>query len=203
MSTEEEKPSISKGERLQAKFEEALAQVKAMRLPGWREHVDENKDVGDWMVAQRSKIERAIRDEDEVLYDRAVPGWIKGWEKINIAVAEKYRAENADPELWELRYIKWMKLVYIKFESELGVFYLVPRHPKRRPRAEYWYTVDEMLDMLGNEGIIAAIKTFNQLPVRPQSLEKPKKGEKHMVINLTGDENPKVFYNFHGGLQRG
>lgn len=192
----------TKEEELQAKFEAAYDRVKRDRLPGWDDYLEATEATADWMKNQRAKVERAVRDEDEILLERALAGWEKGSAKINTAIAEKYRSENSDPEMWELRYVKWMKLKYIKFECPLGIFYIVPRQPSRSPSAQHWYTVDEMLDIIGTPSTAAAIKTFGQLPVRPSSLKKPEKGEKHLVVNYTGDDNPTLYYNIRGGIKR-
>jgi hypothetical protein len=193
---------VSKEEALRAAYQKATSRVEAERLPGWQEHMDQDPSVGDWMAKQLAKVERAIRDEDDILFDRALGGWLKGWDKVNTAIAEKYRLENTDASTWQLRYVKWMKLKYMKFECDMGTFFIVPRKPSRKPRAQHWFTVDEMLDILNSPATVAAIKTFESLPVRPGSMEKPKAGEKHLVMDFTKEE-PDIYYNFKGSVRRG
>ena len=123
------------------------------------------------------------------------------WERVNERLAEEYRVANEDPETWELRYIKWMKkIVYIKFGSPMGDFYLVPKKPRKKPKAAHWYTVDEMLGML-NPAVVAAIEMAGSLPVRPETLPGPEPGEKHMLVDMTGPEM-RVKYTLPKGNRR-
>ena len=200
---EDREPQHKDADELQGKLDTAYARVREARLPGWDSHMDAHPTTTDWMNSQREKVDRAIRDEDEVLFLRSLGGWEKGWGKINTALAEVYRSENTDPASWELRYIKWMKIKFIKFECPLGTFYLVPQPPARSPRAKHWFTVDEMIDILQGSTTLATINAFGQLPARASSLGKPEAGEKHLVVNTTDDGNPAIYYKFRGGVHGG
>lgn len=186
-------PSIE--EILRIKFIHALDTVRQERLPGWSDYLATTPEAFRFIDSQWSKITRAIQDEDEVLFERALAGWRKGWARVNYILAERYREKVPDIEQQELRYLKWMKIQYIKLECKLGVFYLVPQRPSRKPRVQHWYTVDEMIDILGSPATVGAIKAFKTLPVRPGMLENPVKGEKHLVIDT---DNKKVYYRFKG-----
>lgn len=195
--------TIVRKEELQERLASTLRKIQKGRLPGWEKYLDEHASVKSWIDDQYTKIRNAIEDEDEILYERAVAGWKKGWSNVNVLLAEEYRATNEDAATWELRYIKWMKLKYVKFECEMGIFYVVPRKPDRTPKAKHWFTVDEMIAILEDEATVAAIQTFKQLPVRPGSLPRVRAGEKHLVANFTDDEKPMFYYNFKGGARRG
>lgn len=178
---------------LEQKLAEVVAHIEDERLPGWANYLEADSAARKWIDEQYNKMLAAIRDDDEVLFERAAASWRKAFFRLNERLAERYRQAHPDPETWELRYFKWMtKVIFIKFECPLGTFYLVPRQPKKKPRAKYWYTADEMIDML-HPATAAAINTFGQLPVRPESLSEPGKGEKFMHIDLTGGQ-PVVKY---------
>jgi hypothetical protein len=178
--------AVEEVDPLEQKLAEVVAQVEESRLPGWANYLERDQEARKWTDEQYDRMLSAIRDDDEVLFERAAASWRKAFCRINERLAESYRQANANPELWDLRFFKWMKhVIYIKFESELGTFYLVPQKPRKKPRAEYWYTADEMIGML-QPATAAAINTFKQLPVRPESLKGPEKGEKHMRVDLTG-----------------
>lgn len=184
---------------LQECFHSGQLFVAEEKLPGVDELLESDEAAAGWIREQEHRIWSSIRDLDEILFERSLASWIRGWEKLNEIVAEDYRKTHPGPETWELRFIKWMKIKFIHFESEkLGSFYLVPKRPKRRPRAEHWYTVDEMLDML-HPNIAATINTFGCLPARPESLEGPERGEKHLTIDLTDPEEAVVAFTVPGG----
>lgn len=181
-------------QRLAKKFSAARARV----VRGWvprRNFVSAEKRAAAalWIGKQRKRIDVARRDEDEILFEKALTSWEKAFEKLNRICGEGYRAECPNPEEWPLRYFRWMKVQYMKLECDLGIFYIVPRIPKRKPRVPHWLTADEMIDILANPAMIASIKMFG-LPVRPETLEGPKPGEKHMIINMTNDGNPRCYY---------
>lgn len=186
MSRKKKRERVS-GEVLDARFRAALDRIASERLPGSEAFFDRDSKALKVINDRLERVQSAIRDEDEVIFERALPGLVRAWGRVNEILAEKYRAANEDPTRWELRYIKWMKIKFIKFGSPLGDFYLVPRRPKKKPRVKHWYTADEMIDML-TPGVAETIKAFGSLPVRPESLEGPDIGERHMHIDLTGDE---------------
>jgi hypothetical protein len=193
---------MTKEEKLRARYNAELAKLEDQRLPGANDHLAQNGDVAKWMTGQQAKIERAIGDEDDILYERSVGGWLKGWEKINTTLAEAYR-ESTDPEEWELRYVRWMKIIYMKFECEMGIFYIVPRKPETKPKAKHWFTVDEMLEILGSPTTVAVIQTFKSLPVRPKSIDdRVPAGEKHLIMDFTGKAD-NVYYKWEGSVDRG
>lgn len=173
--------------------------AEEVKLPGADHMAGQVEEFARWMGEQLEKVELAIRDEDEVLFERSLASWMKGWERLNEMVAEEYREETPNPESWELRYLKWMKIAFVKFESEVfGLFYIYPRRPKRRPQARQWYTADEMIDILENPATLAAINTFGAMPARAEDLKGPARGEKHLTVDFTGDV-PVMAYTFDGG----
>lgn len=183
---------------LEACFESGLELIEEEMLPGAQLMADGDDDVTDWLRELEHRIRSAIADEDEVLFERSLASLIRAWERINELIAEEYRERETDPEQWELRYVKWMKIKFIRFESpEFGTFYVVPQRPRRKPRTNRWYTVDEMIDML-HPTVSAAIKTFGELPSRPEDVPGPAPGEKHMQIDLTGPK-PVITYTFKRG----
>lgn len=157
-------------------------------LPGFDEYLKNENKASQWIAEQEAKINQAVRDEDDILLERALGSWTKAVERVNEIIAEKYRQANPEAagDGWDLRYVKWMtKVKYIRLECPLGEFYVVPRMPARRPKAKYWYTADEMIAML-HPTTAEVIKTFEALPVRPETLSAPGPGEKHLRINATG-----------------
>lgn len=165
----------------------AELKMQSERLPGWEAFLNSDEKAAKYIEGYNERIETHFRDSDFVLLSRALGSWSKAWGRVNEILTETYLSENRDPELWELRYIKWMKIVYIHFESKRGDFYLLPRRPRKKPRVEHWYTVDEMLDML-HPAISAAIQLSDIMPIRPELLSGPKQGEKHLVVDYTGSE---------------
>jgi hypothetical protein len=170
---------------LEQALHEELDKIAANRLPGWEACFVKDPKIGQWLDTLDKRIRNAIRDEDRVRFERELHSIIKAWERINELVAEDYRAKNPDPEQWELRYVKYMKIQYMRFDSPLGEFYVVPRTPRRKPKAEHWYTVDEMLAML-HPPVVELIKFANSMPKRPESLSPPGPGEQVISIGPEG-----------------
>jgi hypothetical protein len=182
-----------------------LAEAKKRIVRGWvprRDFVSPEKRNGaaEWIRKQYKRVLLARRDNDEILFERAVISWEKAFEKLNEICGEGYRAKYPDAEEWPLRYFRWMSIKFMKLECELGIFYVVPRMPDRKPAVDHWFTADEMLDILATPATVAAIKAFG-LPSK-KGIEKPKRGEKHMIINLTGDSRPTCYYDFPGAVKR-
>jgi hypothetical protein len=171
-------------------------------LPGFEDYLKKDTRAAGWIAEQEAKINAAARDDDDILLERALGSWTKAVGRVNEIIAEEYRLSHPDPELWELRFVKWMtKITYIRFESPMGEFYVVPRMPKRRPKAAHWYTVDEMIDMM-HPAVAETIKAFGVLPVRPEALPGPAPGEKHLLIDATGKQ-VVMKYDFQGGTRHG
>lgn len=185
--------------RMMERFQRTSNQIAEERLPGWEAFLASDPKAKAFLDQKGEMIAATYMDEDEVLHERACNAYKKACDRVNEVVAEKYREENPDAELWELRYIKWMKIVYIHFTSERGDFYLLPRRPKKKPRVEHWYTVDEMLDML-HPTTVAALALSDTMPPRPGNMKGPARGEKHLHVDFTGPEM-KVHYELpKGGL---
>jgi hypothetical protein len=148
-----------------------------------------------------NRMKVAVRDADEGNLEKSITAWTDLCREVNETIAEAYRI-STDPDLWELRYVRWMvRITFIRFESPMGEFFLVPQKPRKTPRAKHWYTVDEMLDML-TPGVAATIKAIGTLPIRPESLIGPKPGEQHLHVDLTG---PKLVIKaeLHGRPREG
>lgn len=198
---------IENNDELKARLETKLKRSRERIVRGWvprRDFISAAKraEAADWIRKQKTRVAAALFDQDEILFERALAGLEKAFEKLNRLCGEAYRKRFPDPEDWPLRYFKWMSITYMKLECELGIFYIVPQMPERKPRVTHWLTADEMIDILSNPAIIKSIKTFG-LPVRPETLEKPKKGEKQLTINFLDKKNPPVYYDFHRGVKRG
>lgn len=189
---------MTKREKLQARYQKELDRMERERLPGAKEELERGAgEKGKWMRSQKEKIERAIRDEDEILFERALGGWLKGWGTVNTEIAENYR-KTVEPEMWELRYVRWMNIRFMKLECDMGTFYIVPRTPNRRPKTDHWFTVDEMLDILAAPGVVASSKAFGALPSRPDSTSRPGSDERHLVVNFADSNKPAVYYDYRG-----
>lgn len=165
------------------------------RLPGWEKALADDQTVAGRIGELVIRIENAIRDEDEIRYEKEIADHAKEWERVNGLVAECYRVTNTDPETWELRYIKWMKISFIKFDSPMGEFFLTPHMPKKKPKARHWYTVDEMIMMVRGP-IAELIKMSDRLPDRPEVLKPPGPGEKVLHIDATGP-TVRTYYEMH------
>lgn len=180
-----ESQSPTTQERLKLRLQQELATIGEGRLPGWEAFFASDPKIKAWMDDLHQRIDNAMRDEDDVRFEKEMASITKAWGRVNELVAEDYRKKNEDPSTWELRFIKWMKIAFIKFDSPLGEFYLVPRQPKRRPKAAHWYTVDEMLTFL-RPPIAELIKMSGKLPGRPEDLKPPGPGEQVIHIDATG-----------------
>lgn len=173
---------------MRSKFKAAERLVISERLPGWEAFLAKDSNAQKYCEEQLARIEDSIRDDDAVRFERAVGSWRKAWQRINEILAEEYRQANEDPDLWELRYVKWMKkLDYIRLDSPYGEFFIVPRKPRRKPKVDRWYTVDEVIEML-NPVITSLIVEGKRLPIRAEALRNPGPGEKHLVMDFTGPE---------------
>lgn len=167
------------------------------KLPGFMDFVRSSESAKDTFHKRFADLERAAKDGDKILYDDAHNSFRAAWWRVNEIIAENYRKENEDPELWELRYIKFMKVKFIKFESDLGEFYLVPFEPKKQPKSKYWYTVDEMVAMCEEAGKFKKLmECFGQLPARPEKIPPPPRGEKHAYITQNADGTVDTRYHW-------
>lgn len=173
--------------RLINRAKEVQRRIEENKLPGADEFVAANPKARSFISEHRSRAERALRDRNEVNLEDALAQLVRGWNHVNVTLAEEHRGERGEPETWDLRYVKWMKLEYIRFDSPRGEFYLYPRKPRRSPKVDRWYTVDEMLNML-KPGVTAAIKIFDVLPCRPERLPGPERGERFLHVDMSGDE---------------
>jgi hypothetical protein len=178
--------------RMAKRLREAVNRVVDAHLPGASEYADNNPTIKAWIDKQAARAKQAVDDRDEILFDNAIGTWAKAWERVNELLAEEYRAKTPQPELWELRYVKWMKINSITFTSPHGDFVLYPRPPKWPPTDARWFTADEMIDMVSTPGIAASIAAFGGLPVRPESLTKPVTGEQDLVVDLTVRNEPAI-----------
>lgn len=176
---ETDKPSVY--DRLKAQLEAALWEVEADKLPGWDAVVADNEKARSTLRERYHRIRIAMEDEDTVVFSWSLASWRSACERVNQIVAEGYRERNRDPAKWELRYVKWMRIKYMRFDSPLGEFFVVPRMPKRPPKVDHWYTVDEMIGFL-EPGAAALINTFKKLPQRPESLEEKEGMHTHVYI---------------------
>jgi len=180
--------------KMTARFWQAAIKVLNERLPGWEAFLATDPKAKGYMNEKEERLLIAFRDDDDILFDQYIESYTKAWERINVVLAEAYRKENTNADEWQLRYIKWMKITYIHFTSPKGDFFLLPRRPRKKPKATYWYTVDDMLDML-HPTVVAAMKLSDVMPMRPESVKGPAPGEKHLHIDTTGNET-KVFYKW-------
>ena len=145
-------------------------------------------------------INSCMKQGDIYGMEEAVHTWMLFWGMVNHDLATAHRKENEDPETWELRYLRWMKEIkHIKCEGEWGMFYIVPAKPKKLPRHPNWFTVDELIEILGSESTMAAIKLFKALPIRSEVLGLPPKGEKHLHVRV-GDGVVKEKFIFNWDL---
>lgn len=170
---------------------------RAEFLPGFDAYVAEHPEVGKYITEQWRFVENAVRDDDIVRFEDAAGSWLKACHRVNELLAETYRQAHPEPESWELRYFKWMKIVFIRFESPRGEFFLVPRRPRRRPKARHWYTADEMMALV-LPGPSALIALSDKLPLRPEDMSKPGMDEKHLHLDFTGDKLRQFYVS--GGI---
>lgn len=175
----------------------AIEKQTEVNLPELEAHLAAAPDKARKHADHLHRMSVAVRDADEVNLEKSINEWVNLCRDINETIAEAYRVAQTDPEMWELRYVRWMtRVTFIRFESPYGEFFVVPQKPRKNPRAKYWYTVDELLDLL-TPGVAATIKAFGQLPARPESLAGPKPGEQHLHVDLTGDK-PVIKADTHG-----
>lgn len=174
----------TQGKNLSLRFLRESDRINDEMLPGWREALEANPGLKSEISQLAARIENAIRDEDEIRYEEVAIPFARLHDQLNVIVAEEYRAKNTDPELWELRYIKWMKISFIKFDSPMGEFFLTPRTPKKTPKARHWYTVDEMMSLVRGP-VAELIKMGGVLPDRADVLQPPGPGERVIHIDAT------------------
>lgn len=175
-------------ETLSTRTMRAIRDMILEALPGLDAYIIRNPKAASWIAEQEGKIDAALLDADRILTERAFNSWKKAIERINEILAEEYRQAHPDAEMWELRYLKWMtKVQYLRFESPLGEFFVLPRLPTKRPKAAHWYTADEMIDML-HPSVSATILAFGILPVRPSAVPKAGAGDKVLHIDATGPQ---------------
>ena len=184
-----------------ARHKKTLRRVEEEKLPGFIDYFKSSSEARTWILDKLGDAERALDEGDEFLFEKGLNSYVKGCGKINQVLAERYRKNNTNPEEWELRYVRFMRIKYIKFGSELWDFYLVPMPPRGKPKASHWYTVAEMMDILDNETAASAMKVFKILPVRPESTEKPYVGDKVLVVDVT-PEGVDSWYERTGHIGR-
>jgi len=175
---------IETSKDLAKKLRTILETLERQKLPGFADFIKSNSKARDSLMSKFDGIERGLRDTDEILFDQSMNGFKNVCWAVNQSIAEKHR-KLLPPEEWDLRYIRFMKIKFIKFGCELGEFYLVPYTPRVRPRSPHWFTVDEMIDMIDNPLTVSTILAFSGLPVRPEALKGPGPGEKHMIVDFT------------------
>ena len=193
-------------DELKGRLEVKLRRARKRIVDGWVPRRDfltpkKRNEAATWIRKQKIRVAAALFDQDEILFERALAGLEKGFEKLNRLCGEAYRKRYPEPEERPLRYFRWMSIRYMKLACELGEFYIVPRIPERKPKVAHWLTADEMIDILNNPAAIASIKTFG-LPSRPELIEKPKRGEKHLHLDYTDSEHPQIYFDFPEGVKR-
>lgn len=194
--TKEPRPPAVSPEDLAQRWIGIFTQADLVNLPEFETRRDADPKIVKWLADQEARILAAIRDCDEILFEQATGAWQKANNRVNELVAEEYRKQHSDPEIWELRYVKWMvRVQYIAVTCPKGDFLIYPRRPAKRPSLPNWYTVDEVIDML-HPTTVAAIQLSDRLPIRPESLGKPKPGEKHLHVHI---EDKQVSLRFDCG----
>ena len=174
--------------RMVRRLHDVVAATLEQELPETNELALQTPKVIGWINEQREKIDLAIREGDEALFDRCLNAWAKAWDRVNELVAEAYRKAHPDPASWELRYFRWMRVRCIAFDSpKYGAFAVVPRLPCLPPPYKSWFTSDEMTAMVSYKSIQAVIEMAGVLPVRPDSLPPAEKETNVMCVDLTGD----------------
>lgn len=187
---------------LELRFKEARKRV----VEGWvprRDFVstDRRRKAVEHIRLQRERLRAAICDRDPILFQIALKKWEGGFGTVNKICGEGYRRNFPDPELWPLRYFRWMNVMFMKLECDLGILYILPRTPERVPRVEHWVTAEEMISILNTPGTVAAIKTFG-LPARPGRDRPPPDGMRDVVYDFVNPETPTCYYNFKEGVAR-
>lgn len=171
--------------KLRARLVREVTRLQSERLPGWNDYAAGDPKVQPYLDQLCLQVENSIRDEDTSRFDKELDSVILAWERVNERLAEVYRTTHLDPELWELRYVKWMNIRYIQFSSPLGELYLIPRMSSRKPLGVNWCTVDEMLTWL-NPTVAAVIKMSGSWPPRDPTFKPPGLGEQVIRIDATG-----------------
>lgn len=179
--------------KLLDRYGEIEQRVQEALLPGWDKVLANDPTHDKKLTTCRELLITAAQNGEEHAFERISAEWLGLWREVNETVAERYRQET-EPEDWDLRYFKWMKVKFMRLTCPAGEFYLVPRKPGRKPRATHWYTADEMIDMMTNEAIRNAIEEFGVLPVRPEE-ERFEPGEGSLHIDFTG-EVPKAWVDY-------
>lgn len=180
------------GTPMKKRWADLDARIEAALLPGAAKRASEDEVLSKKLAGLQRLMASAVEKDDEVAFERSSTTWAECWRQANETIAEEYR-QRVPPEEWELRYIKWMKIRFLRMTCPAGEFYLVPRRPNRRPRAEFWYTVDEMIDMVSSPAVQSAIAVFGVLPSRPEEV-KLGPGEKHFHVDFTELE-PRAWFD--------
>ena len=182
---------------LSDRWEAVLVWEEKEVLPGSRELVTRDDDYMKAFRDMSAEFASAIGSDDAHLFDEVFSRLRKFWGQVNAKVADAYRAENPDPESWELRYFKWMTGVRFLRMDVGGRDLFIVRHPPRRlPKSPHWLTVDELLDILGSSVAMEAIKIFKALPTRKEYLKGPGAEEKHLHVRVEG-ETVTAKYDFN------
>lgn len=178
------KPPESLRTQLAKRQAEVEAQLANSLLPGAEVVLSQNAQAIDWLTRQNERIRAAIDDENEALFDQALGSLVRGTERANQIVAERYRKETP-VEKWELRYVKWMRIQYIRFGSPWGDFVVIPHPPVYRPSWPVWYTVDDLIALVDYpEMVTSVLAAFHCLPQRQGAeLPQPKFGEQMTVVD--------------------
>lgn len=164
-----------------------MGRVLRERVPGLFPYFDANNKERKEFWEKLTRAEAAFRDVDEPMFEHNLDEWAELVELANQRLAEEHRLSRP-PEEWDLRFVRWMKrLIFIRFGSPLGEFYLVPRRPRYRPKASHWYTAEQMMDFIASPEVIEMIKVFGCLPVQPEDVAlKPQ--EKHLHYDPAADK---------------
>ena len=165
-------------EQLKQKLEAAFEEIRRDRLPNW-EAVFFSPEVHPWMLEQENKVFQALEDEADIRFAQALAKYKSGWVRINQQIAEKYKAANPDPTTWELRYLKHMRVKFIRCESPAGEFYITPR-PRKPKKGVRTISADQLEAIIENPVAAKAFELFGALPVDESEFDEPPKGENHL-----------------------
>lgn len=180
-------------EELQRKLDEAFVEIRKDRLPGWEAVFYEPK-VLKWMLERENAVFQAVNDEAEIRFAESLERYKAGWFRINRNVAEKYRKENPDPTTWELRYLRYMKVAFIRCESAAGEFYITPR-PRRPKPGVRAISVEELEALLSNDVTKKAFELFGGLPMDESEFKQPPEGENHLHFYAGAEQPFKTVFN--------